>query len=471
MIVLIFFSLLSLDTILNVPELKNTHFGIYIINLNNDTVVYDTNADKLFVPASNMKIITTAAALYFLGADFRFKTFLCLKGQIKEKKLFGDIVLVGGGDPTFSLNNLEQFVFRVKNAGIQEITGDICSADDYFTEERLPVGWAWHYLDARYAPEISALSLNKNVVSVRIRPSINNEPANVSIYPATQYVRLINRMRTTTEKDSIIIFRKPEENVIVVDGTINHRNPRDIDVAIKDPGLFTGEYFRERLLAHGVKITGTTKRIRRSEMLANNQPFSVMDSIVSPPLNEIVNEANTESENLYAEILLKTLGAERYNEGSFRAGLQALKEFLIMCGVDTANVSLWDGSGLSKNNLVSPATIISTLKFIYHSNLFSTFYNSLPTPGNGTLKFRFNGFADTLRAKTGAIQASSCLSGYLKIDGNYYAFSLLFNNFTYPSKKIQKIHERILRAVTEMLKTNQTSSTDVHQPVGVNHND
>ncbi|MEO0128643.1 MAG: D-alanyl-D-alanine carboxypeptidase/D-alanyl-D-alanine-endopeptidase [candidate division WOR-3 bacterium] len=450
MLNLLILSILSIDTIINVPELKNAHYGIIILDLNKDSIIYNYNGEKLLVPASNMKIITTAASLYFLGKEFRYKTCLYLRGTIKDKKLYGDIILQGRGDPYFSLENLERFVDKIKSLGIIEINGGIIIIDDYFTDERLPAGWSWHYLDAKYAPEISALSFNKNVVSVRLRPTNVGELANVYIYPATGYIKLINRMTTTANSENIIIYRKPEENTIVVDGFINIKNARDINVAVKDPAMFVGEYFKERLIASNIKISNPVSRIKTYELFLNQTQPLLIDSILSPALSEIIKETNTESENLYAEILLKTLGAFRYKEGSFNSGLNAVKEFLNVCGVDTQNISIWDGSGLSKNNLVSPAALIAVLKFMYNSNLFEDFYNSLPEPGKGTLKARFNGFSDTLRAKTGAIQATSCLSGYLKIiNGQDYAFSMLFNNFTCPTRKITQIQEKIIRSFVE----------------------
>ncbi|MGB9720686.1 MAG: D-alanyl-D-alanine carboxypeptidase/D-alanyl-D-alanine endopeptidase [bacterium] len=458
---------LSLDTILNAPELNNSFYGIYMVNLDSQDTIFELNANKLFVPASNMKIITTSASLYFLGANFRFKTRLFLRGAIKEKKLYGDIVLQGEGDPTFSLDNMERFISKIENYGIKEITGSICIVDDYFANERLPVGWSWHYLDAKYAPEISALSLNKNVVSVRIRPTNVDEYANVSIYPQTNYVQLVNRMKTSSTNDSIIIFRKPEANVIFVDGLISTKSARDIDVAVKDPGLFAGEYLKERLIARGIKITNPVTKIRTFEMFINDYKLIAIDSILSGPLSEIIKETNTESENLYAEILLKTLGAQKYKEGSFNAGLNALKEFLDICGVDTGNISIWDGSGLSKHNLISPSALISILKFMYQSRLFQDFYSSLPELGKGTLKSRFNGFSDTLRAKTGAIQASSCLSGYVKINGTHYAFSMLFNNFTCNSKKIINIQEKIIRAFFEEMRKDNSKNVKIEKPAEV----
>ncbi len=464
---LLIFSILSFDTILNVSELKNAHYGILILDLKKDSIIYNHNGEKLLVPASNMKIITTAASLYFLGREFRYKTSLYMRGTIKEKKLYGDIIVQGGGDPYFNLENLERFVNKIKSLGINQISGAILVIDDYFTDERLPAGWSWHYLDAKYAPEISALSFNKNVVSVRIRPTNVGELANVYLYPTTGYVNLINRMMTTANSENIIIYRKPEENTIIVDGLIHIKNAMDINVAVKNPAMFAGEYLKERLTASSIKVSNPVSRIRTYELFINPTPPILIDSILSPVLTELIKETNTESENLYAEILLKTLGAHRYKEGSFNAGLKAVKEFLNICGVDTQNISIWDGSGLSKNNLISPATLIAVLKFMYNSDLFEDFYNSLPGPGKGTLKARFNGFSDTLKAKTGAIQSSSCLSGYLNINQQDYAFSMLFNNFTCPTRKISQIQEKIIRSFVEEVHKLNEHNTSLLDPVEV----
>ncbi|MEO0226842.1 MAG: D-alanyl-D-alanine carboxypeptidase/D-alanyl-D-alanine-endopeptidase [candidate division WOR-3 bacterium] len=443
-IVFLFFNIFAIDSILNCPELAPAHYGLCFLRLDNDSIIYSLNAEKVLTPASNVKLITTAASLYYLTPDFCFKTRLALRGSLKEERLLGDILLIGGGDPLFSLNDLERFVRRVKNLGIKEITGNIIVVDNYFTSERLPMGWSWHYLDARYAPEISALSLNQNCVKVRIKGTMPEEYAEVKMIPETDYVQLINRMRTSNDSDSIIIYRKPEANIIYVDGKIKKGSARDIDVAVKDPSFFTGVVFRERLLGEGINFTG---RVVREELIISEDPSIILlDSLISTSLKEMIKEINTESRNLYAEILLKTLGVERYKKGSFNEGIKALKDFLWVCGADTSRIFLTDGSGLSRYNLIAPYDLVMVLKFMYHNPLFLIFYNSLATPGKGTLGSRFNGLKDTLRAKTGTINTVSALSGYLRVDGIDYAFSMIFNNFTCSTKRISKIQDEIIQA-------------------------
>jgi len=440
---LLLLSSLAIDSILNQPDLQHAQVGMIVLDLDKDSVIYARDYQKLLVPASNVKIITSAAALTFLGPDFRYITRLAVDGRVRNRELKGDILVFGGGDPKFSLEDLEHFVVTIRNNGISDVEGNIILVDDYFTEERLPVGWAWHYLDARYAAEISALSVNRNIVNVHMEGTRPGELARVFLQPETEYVRLVNKMTTKAGDDSIIIYRRPEENVIYVDGGIGYGRARDIEVAVKDPTMYFGEHLKERLRAAGVEIDG--KCIRSETAVFRADPrYRMIDSVVSVPMFEIIKELNTESVNLFGEAILKTLGSFYKRDGSFRAGVSIVKEFLRRCGVDTNLVVLHDGSGLSRQNLVSPYAIALVLRRMYHSKYFHDFYNLLPGPGEGTLETKFNGMRGLLRAKTGTLDAVSCLSGYLNINGRYYCFSMMFNNFTCPRKQIEVIQKELL---------------------------
>jgi PBP4 family serine-type D-alanyl-D-alanine carboxypeptidase len=454
---------LSIDSFLNRPELKTAQYGVYVLNLSNDSLVYARNSQKLLIPASNMKLVTTGASMCYLGTTYRYVTRLALRGTVKNNRLVGDIIVLGGGDPTFSLADMERFVAKIKGHGIQEVTGNIVVNESYFndmslhgntfTSERLPTGWAWHYLDARYAAEISGLSMNKNYINVRIRSTELGEYAEVTLEPSTKYVTLVNKMKTKKGEDSIIIYRRPEENTIYVDGGIGQGHEKDIPVAVKDPALFVGSYFKERLNAEGISVYGDMVKENNTllHMAMNPHPLIFIDSVVSPPLNDILSETNTESVNLYAEILLKTLGAQFYGKGTFYHGIRMLKRFLKICGADTNAVSLWDGSGLSRHNLISPYHIALVLRYMYLSKYASTFYEFLPQVGQGTLENRFKDFEGEMHAKTGSLHAVSSLSGYLRIDETYYCFSMIFNNFTCSRKKIRDIEEGIIMSLQEQL--------------------
>jgi PBP4 family serine-type D-alanyl-D-alanine carboxypeptidase len=452
MLILLLFASLSIDSILGQADLEHAHVGMIVLNLDRDSVIYANNYQKNMVPASNLKIVTSAAALSFLGPDFQFKTRLAVRGEVRRGKLHGDLIVIGGGDPGFSLESLEAFVTTIKEQGISRIDGNIILVDDYFTRERLPIGWAWHYLDARYAAEISALSMNRNVVNVRIEATELGDYADVSMEPLTGYVKLINTMITKPGEDSIIIFRPPGENTIYVDGGIGFKHTRNIEVAVKDPTMFVGQYLKERLDAAGIDFIGRCIRGANVGAQESRLDFNFIDSTLSVPLSEIIREINTESVNLYAEAVLKTLGSHYLREGSFRAGASIVKEFLRRCGADTSLVELYDGSGLSRYNLISPYSIMLVLRYMYHSRLFDDFYELMAGPGQGTLENKFNSFNGIMRAKTGTLDAVSCLSGYLRLNNENYCFSMMFNNFSCPRKKVEKIQEEILKELEAFLE-------------------
>jgi D-alanyl-D-alanine carboxypeptidase/D-alanyl-D-alanine-endopeptidase (penicillin-binding protein 4) len=450
MIILLIFSIISIDSIFSQPDLIPAHAGMYVLNLENDNVVYAYNSQKLMIPASNMKIITSAAAMYLLDTQYRYTTRLGVRGEVKGSTLHGDVVVIGGGDPQLSLESLQKFVATLHGIGIKEITGDIILVDDYFVDERLPMGWSRHYFDASYAPEISALSVNHNCVNVKIEATTVGDYAKVTIEPKTEYVTFINKMITRANDDSVIIYRTEDENVIYVDGGIAEGRKRDIEVALKDPAMFAGTYFKEKIHEANISFNGHIIKGNNRDM-AN--VLTIIDSVVSEPLLNIIKETNTESDNLSAEILLKTLGTHYYYDGSFLSGLSKVKQFLRLCGIDTSVVSVWDGSGLSRHNLISPYYLALVLRFMYHSHFYEDFYESFPTPGDGTLEDRFADFVYPIRAKTGTLHAVSCLSGYVRIQETDYCFSIMFNNFTCRRRKIEKIQEDILSALVTSLSS------------------
>jgi D-alanyl-D-alanine carboxypeptidase/D-alanyl-D-alanine-endopeptidase (penicillin-binding protein 4) len=423
-----------------------------VVDLDGDSVIYARNSQKSLIPASNVKLITSATALTFLGPEFHFKTWLGLRGMMRGSVWDGDIVVVGTGDPSLALEAIEQFVMTIKRNGISRIKGDIILVDDYFTDERLPIGWAWHYLDARYAAEISALSINRNVINVHIGATTIGQPANVFIEPQTEYVKLVNEMITKAGEDSIIIFRRPDANIIYVDGGIGYGHSRDIEVAIKDPTMFFGGYLKERLNASNISVSGECVRGKGKGAYQEDPAYRMVDSVVSMPLFEIMKELNTESVNLYGEAILKTLGAYYMQEGSFRAGVSVMKEFLRRCGADTSFIALYDGSGLSRHNLISSYDLMLVLRYMYHSDMSEDFYVLLPGPGEGTLEYKLNDLDGFIRAKTGTLDGVSCLSGYLGLNDRDYCFSLLFNNFTCSNKEVEKIQEDILKELKEHLE-------------------
>jgi len=456
--ILILLALYGIDSILTQPALAHAQYGVCIIDLASDSVVFARNSQKLLIPASNMKIVSTATSLCYLGTDYRYNTRFGMQGAVKGNTLDGDLIIVGGGDPTLTSHALQQFVQMLGTKQIKTVTGNIIIDDGFFSElslhgngftyERLPVGWAWHYLDARYAAEISALSLDKNYVNVIMEPTSPGDDARVRIEPETEYVQLVSRMKTVEGKDSIIIYRTPGTNIIHVNGGIGSTRARIIPVSVTDPARFAGYRFRELLRDAGITVRGDVVMLDECDETALPSGSRVLiDSVVSPPLIDILRETNVESVNLYAETLLKTLGARYYGEGSFNNGIMVMKRFLRLCGADTSMVSLWDGSGLSRHNLISPYMLSLVLRYMYLSRYADTFITLFPSSGEGTLAWRLNDLDGNIRAKTGSLHAVSCLSGYLRVADHDYCFSMMFNNFTCSRKIIEQIQEDIIHAL------------------------
>ncbi|MEO0225916.1 MAG: D-alanyl-D-alanine carboxypeptidase/D-alanyl-D-alanine-endopeptidase, partial [candidate division WOR-3 bacterium] len=252
------------------PILESSHTGICIYSLKKDRLVFEHNGAKLFVPASNQKILTTAAALHYLGGEFRYITRLKMRGEIQASSLLGDLILVGSGDPSIKdYSFLERWADIVKNLGVHTIIGSIIVDDRVFSNERLPEGWAWHYLDARYGAEISGFSFNGNVVKVTVKPGNKiNDTAQVILDPQTQYVKIKNNLITVeslngnTISQEINIYREPEANIIHLEGAVaKNFKGRTYEIAVKDPALFAGYYFKELLERRGIRVYGYPKRV------------------------------------------------------------------------------------------------------------------------------------------------------------------------------------------------------------------
>ncbi len=460
MILLILMCNMMFDSLFTADFLNSAQFGICIYDLDKDKVLFSENAEKLLVPASNLKIITTAAALQLMGSDHRFVTKLGQSGGLNDGVIEGDLIIIGGGDPTFGVDQADRLIGSIKKNKIRKITGNIVIDDSYFTDlslhgstftfERLPVGWSWHYLDARYAAEISALTFNENCVNVEIRSEKNDSSISVTLNPETEYVRLINYLNVKQGEDSIIIYRRPENNIIYVMGGVKAGRKKDIPVAVKDPAIFAGYYLLERLEDNGIEVQGKVIR-QNNRAFASDTGIVLIDSILSPPLIDILRETNVESVNLYAETLIKQMGAKYYGEGTFNKGLIMVRAFLAQCGADTSKVSLWDGSGLSRYNLVTPTQMVQVLRYMYRSPYRDEFLGLLPLVGEGTLEYRFKDFSGILKAKTGSIHSVSCLSGYLSNNEHNYCFSMMFNNFANSRRYIEEIQEKIIVALNNYL--------------------
>ncbi len=442
----------GIDYLVNDANLQNAHLGLFIESLSEQKILYALNEYKLFIPASNMKLFTTAAAFDLLGEDFRFKTTFKMTGWISGDTLKGNLIVRGGGDPTFSgrfYNGCTLCVFNawcdsLRERGIRVIEGDILADNSYFDGPALGEGWDWDDLPYWYAAESSALSLNDNCVDLIVSAAdTTGVPVIVKTDPCVKGVEIVNNA-VTGAKDSVAnirINRDLGDNTIIVSGQLPlFGRPIRRSVTVHDPEQFFINALTEVFKDNHIQILGKEQDVLKDSV-------SLLFDFYSPPLRQIVNVVNKRSQNFYAEQLLRVMGAFIVQDGSFEGGARVVQNWVKTIGIDDDDFIMVDGSGLSRKNFITPKTISRLLEFMSARQYFLQFYNSLPVSGvDGTLKYRMidTPAANHVHAKTGSMSHVKNLSGYLRgKDGKLYLFVILTNNFSVPSSYISNFQDRI----------------------------
>jgi serine-type D-Ala-D-Ala carboxypeptidase/endopeptidase (penicillin-binding protein 4) len=447
--------------------------GVYVWSVKNKDLLYARNENKALLPASNMKIFTTAAALDYLGEDFRYTTTIFLDGIVRSSgEYIGNVIIRGAGDPSLSsfftpdpMTLLAQWRQKFDSLGIKSVVGNIIGDDTYFNDTPLGYGWQWDDAPYAYSSEISALSFNDNLIAVTVESAdAVGKPALTTLTPSTDYVSLANTL-TTVRADStrsIDYSRALNSNTLELSGalpldTSATRSKRTLTLSVSNPTLYTLTLFKQALQAGGIEVRGGVQGVQQNGFVGSlgavravNIRYPELRPIhhhVSPPLKDIVKVINTHSHNLCAEMLLRTLGKEVYGTGSAEKGVDAVREFCKQHSIALDGSLFFDGSGLSRMNLVTAKQVATTLAAIQNTKFHSAFVRSLASPTEkSTLFGRMKGsLAErSLRAKTGTLGAVSALSGYvLSRDQEQLVFSLIFNNFASPPSEIRSIQDAI----------------------------
>lgn len=447
----------ELDDIFNNPSFSNAYWGVIIQSLETGEYFYRLNEYKSFIPASNMKLFTTAVGLIKLGPDFKYKTNLYTDGEIKDGILYGNLFIRGTGDPTISgrftggdvIKTFKDWADSLLKAGIKEIKGDIIGDDNYFDDQYMGTGWAWDDETYWYSAHISALSFNDNCVDLEILPGKKiGDSALIKITPNTNYVKIKNFVITVHPDSStqIDFFRAPGTNIINVFGKISLRSkPYKESISVHNPTLYTATVLKETLELKGIKINGNALDIDDTNLNPDYESMKVLASYESPPLSEIIKVINKRSQNFYAEQLFRTLGKIFGGEGSTQKSVEVVKNTLAQIGIPPEEISIYDGSGLSRLNLVTPFQILTLLNYMFKHEHFSYFYESLPIAGvDGTLETRMlkTKAQGNVRAKTGYVQYARALSGYVRTkDGELLAFVMMANNYLVPTPVVNMIQD------------------------------
>lgn len=436
------------------PGLARGIAGVRVESLRDGRVLYEKNSDLVFVPASNMKLIVSAASLDLLEPDHKIPTSLYTTGTQAGGVLKGDLILIGQGDCTLSTSNLQEMAEKIKSMGIGTVEGNVVGDDSAFDGVRYGGGWSWDYLSYYYAAPISALSLHRNVVWVWVRPGEKmGDPAVISLDPDTSYMTVENRCTTVAKdgKQSIGVGRVRGQNVIRVTGQVAlGYDPKGHEgtTTVEDPTLFTATVFLETLRKSGVEVKGEAVSGRKP----GNAEFVMAH--YSPPMSEMIRLLNKPSDNLIAESLLKHLGFKLNGRGSSSSGADAEMEFIKKIGGDAEGVKITDGSGLSRLNFVSPRNFIAVLKYMHGHKHSRIYIDSLPIMGvDGTLRSRMQDTAaqGNIKAKTGYVGRARSLSGYATTkSGEPLVFSMLMNNYTCETSVINEIQNKIALALVNL---------------------
>jgi D-alanyl-D-alanine carboxypeptidase/D-alanyl-D-alanine-endopeptidase (penicillin-binding protein 4) len=444
----------DLERLLGEGSADGAFWGVAVKNLETGDMVASRNPDNGFLPASNQKLLTTATALDALGATYRYETTLRFDGTVRDSTLRGDLVVHGTGDPTFGslelrgADPLKQWAERLAAMGVRRIQGRLIGDDDRFDNRPYPDGWNVDYItrqSGRYmGASAGGLSYRDNVVALEVTASQPGQPPHVEARPS-EAVRITNTAQTSARGrgSSLQITRAFDSNHLFLNGSVPRTYRGTKHVPVSNPTRFTLRNFVRHLHKAGI-----TTSLRVVDVDALDTPVPQGDPLfvaLSPPLSEIVAAVNKRSNNFYAEQLFRTYGWG----GSTRGAAKRTETFLRRAGVDTRDVLVSDGSGLSRKNLVTPRAMVEVLAHMNEHEARDAFLASLAAGGenNTTLEYRLH--REPVQAKTGSLRFVRALSGYARgPNGDRVAFAVFANNYTGPSYRIARTIDDLIEAIT-----------------------
>jgi D-alanyl-D-alanine carboxypeptidase/D-alanyl-D-alanine-endopeptidase (penicillin-binding protein 4) len=450
-----------MDARLDATPFNRALWGVVLVD-ESGRVLYGRNADRLFIPASNTKLVVATVAAALLPPDWTVRTSVYGSGVIVDGVMQGDLVLYGRGDPTFSnrcygtdttvagvcdrniFARLRVLADSLRARGVTAIAGDLVGDGSYFEPQTVHGGWEAYDLNWWYAAPVTGLSFNDNSIDIKWGPGPRpGTPASVSITPWLGDLTFENRSRTRDAGgDDIDFFREPGTMDVRAEGNVAQSSRGGTEYfAMPDPNLFAARAFRQALGDAGISVVGATRSTTDSMDYLHLRAGRPLAEVESRPLTDWIFPILNTSQNLFAEMMLKQLGRIFGGAGSWREGLRVERRFLIdSVGIDSTQISLSDGSGLSSVNLVTPRAFTQMLRFIRRHPRWATFAAGLPQSGNaGSLRNRFRNtpLEGRVWAKTGSISRVNTLSGIIEPEGGRRLyFSVQANHHTLPGRMI-----------------------------------
>lgn len=456
-----------ISEILDKPELASAMVGIKVVSLDTGRVIFEDNATKLLRPASNMKLYTVATALDRLTPEFRFSTSVYSATRPDSSGVIkGDLTVVGRGDPSIAarFNNgdyfkgIDELANRIVSAGVKRVEGDLVGDESYFAGPQYGSGWSWEDLTWYYGAEVTPLTVNDNALDLFVKPAPEiGKPAVITTGPPDPLLKIINRVTTLPKgaKRDISISRDLGEDVITISGSIAIDDKGYTGgIGISHPAKLFMYLLRSSLAQRGVTIKGQSRTetfeskqnvMAPGKLYASNglptPPFEIT-TLQSPPFSVIAAQTLKPSQNLYTELILRTLGKvapgpittmPEVGQTTENLGLASVKEFLKSVGIQPESLVLDDGSGLSRNDMITADASVLLLTFMSRHRYADVFRQALPIAGvDGTLRTRLRNTPaeNNLRAKTGSLSSAASLAGYVTTAaGEKLVFSIMVNNY------------------------------------------
>jgi D-alanyl-D-alanine carboxypeptidase/D-alanyl-D-alanine-endopeptidase (penicillin-binding protein 4) len=478
------------DAALREAHAEKTLWGVLVTDRDTGETLYELNADRFFTPASNAKIVTTSLALATLGPTYQFRTTLESAGRLGEDgRLLGDLVFVGRGDPDLS-NRKFPYAGKVEHdgpvekvlaqmaddaiaKGLKEIDGDIVADDSYYPYDLYPPGWSVGDLFFTFGAPVSAIAFNDNSISVEVSPGLQaGDPASVTAEPAAAMGTFGHELTTGVAdgKPEFGVVRQPGPRFLLLRGSIplGHA-PMKLDLAMPDPAETTALALQQIFESRGVRVTGTIRVLHAppAEIYPDapvvlgpapvpRAPDTIVFAVhISPPLSEIVRVTNKVSQNLHAELLLRAVAHEKKGFGVTDAGIWAEQDFLKTVGVADGDVVFTDGSGLSRDDLVTPRAVVQLLRYDALQPWGADYIGTFPIAGvDGTLETRLKDTvaASRIEAKTGALDHVRAISGFATtLHGERLIFSIFGNNNPQRGHEATVAADAIAVAMVELL--------------------
>ena len=444
----------QIDKLLNNPSFDPATIGVYIEEMGSGKILYAKNEHKLLMPASNMKLVTTASVLSLLGAEYKYKTNIYTDGVINNGILNGNLIIKGSGDPVicgrFHSNNPDSIFIlwslKLKELGINTINGNIIGDNSIYGDDGLGYGWEKDDLPYYYAAKTNGLSFNDNCIDLHITPGKKiGDITEIIQNPVANYLKIDNQMLTVHQdsSSSSTFYRSYLDDKLVIKGTMSINSKTDIDwTPVPNPADFFLNQFGKVLKMNNINYSDL-KLTKEKIDYSDKKLLFVHKSV---PMKDIVHNINKISNNYYAETVQKTLCQEE--EITTKKAIKIEKEFLYSIGIDADRIFIVDGSGLSRHNMVTTHQIVTILKYMSSNKNAQIFKESLPIGGvDGTLKRRLKGSnaKGHVFAKTGYVGHVRALSGYVEaINGKEYVFSIIANHYPTPTSQINNLQDQIV---------------------------